>query len=348
MATADPSVNTRPGSGAHMTSFGFTLSSEEHDPATLVEQARMAEDARLRLRLDQRPLPPVGVRAGPQPVRVVGARCPVAGHRALRGGRRASPARSSASTRRCIAQAAATTSRLLGDRFSLGVGTGEALNEHILGHRWPTPEARLQMLEEAVEVMRAPVDGRDRRPPRSLLRGRERPALRPARSRHPGHRLGLRRRSGRVGGAHRRRLLGPRARPRRDRRLSTSTAEPGPDGPRSTCAGRPTSSEARETMHRVWPNSGLPGQLAQDLPTWTHFEQATSMLTVEQTTGVRAVRTRPRTGGRGRPILHRRRLRPRLLPPGRPRPGRLHAVLGPTSCSPRLRSEESSALDRTG
>jgi alkanesulfonate monooxygenase SsuD/methylene tetrahydromethanopterin reductase-like flavin-dependent oxidoreductase (luciferase family) len=35
-----------------------------------------------------------------------------------------------------------------------GVGSGEALNEHILGDRWPAVETRLKMLEEAVEIMR--------------------------------------------------------------------------------------------------------------------------------------------------------------------------------------------------
>ena len=44
---------------------------------------------------------------------------------------------------------------LLDGRFTLGVGTGEALNEHILGDRWPEADVRLEMLEEAVEVMRA-------------------------------------------------------------------------------------------------------------------------------------------------------------------------------------------------
>jgi G6PDH family F420-dependent oxidoreductase len=39
-------------------------------------------------------------------------------------------------------------------RFFLGVGTGENLNEHVLGDRWPLPDERLDMLEEAVEVMR--------------------------------------------------------------------------------------------------------------------------------------------------------------------------------------------------
>jgi alkanesulfonate monooxygenase SsuD/methylene tetrahydromethanopterin reductase-like flavin-dependent oxidoreductase (luciferase family) len=50
-----------------------------------------------------------------------------------------------------IAQAAATSQVLLDGRFTLGVGTGEALNEHILGDRWPEADVRLEMLEEAVE-----------------------------------------------------------------------------------------------------------------------------------------------------------------------------------------------------
>ena len=53
-----------------------------------------------------------------------------------------------------IAQAAATTAAMMPGRFFLGVGTGEALNEHILGDRWPSHEVRLEMLEEAVEVIR--------------------------------------------------------------------------------------------------------------------------------------------------------------------------------------------------
>ena len=40
------------------------------------------------------------------------------------------------------------------ERIFLGVGTGENLNEHILGDRWPAPDERLEMLEEAVELMR--------------------------------------------------------------------------------------------------------------------------------------------------------------------------------------------------
>ncbi len=53
-----------------------------------------------------------------------------------------------------IAQAAATSAVLLDGRFCLGLGSGEALNEHILGDRWPGADERLEMLEEAVEVIR--------------------------------------------------------------------------------------------------------------------------------------------------------------------------------------------------
>jgi G6PDH family F420-dependent oxidoreductase len=53
-----------------------------------------------------------------------------------------------------IAQAAATTAALMPGRFFLGVGTGENLNEHIIGLAWPPHEIRSAMLEEAVEIIR--------------------------------------------------------------------------------------------------------------------------------------------------------------------------------------------------
>src|SRR5204863_2356046 len=53
-----------------------------------------------------------------------------------------------------VAHGAATTACLMPGRFFLGVGTGENLNEHVLGAKWPAPDERLEMLEEAVEVMR--------------------------------------------------------------------------------------------------------------------------------------------------------------------------------------------------
>lgn len=53
-----------------------------------------------------------------------------------------------------IAQAAATAAVQLDGRFVLGVGSGEALNEHVLGDPWPSVGVRLEMLEEAIDVIR--------------------------------------------------------------------------------------------------------------------------------------------------------------------------------------------------
>src|SRR5574341_2410246 len=39
-------------------------------------------------------------------------------------------------------------------RFFLGLGSGERLNEHVFGTHWPSPGVRLDMLEEAIEVIR--------------------------------------------------------------------------------------------------------------------------------------------------------------------------------------------------
>ena len=53
-----------------------------------------------------------------------------------------------------VAHAAATAQALMDGRFFLGVGTGENLNEHVLGDRWPRADERLEMLDEAIDVIR--------------------------------------------------------------------------------------------------------------------------------------------------------------------------------------------------
>jgi probable non-F420 flavinoid oxidoreductase len=54
-----------------------------------------------------------------------------------------------------VAQAAATLSEMYPDRFWLAVGSGQDLNEHVTGRRWPNKQERNERLLEAVEVMRA-------------------------------------------------------------------------------------------------------------------------------------------------------------------------------------------------
>ncbi|MFJ3514542.1 MULTISPECIES: LLM class F420-dependent oxidoreductase [unclassified Streptomyces] len=53
-----------------------------------------------------------------------------------------------------VAQKAATMQILSGGRFRLGLGSGENLNEHIVGTGWPAAHVRLEMLEEAADIIR--------------------------------------------------------------------------------------------------------------------------------------------------------------------------------------------------
>src|SRR5215212_5876094 len=53
-----------------------------------------------------------------------------------------------------VAQKAATLQILADGRFTLGVGSGENLNEHVVGGRWPTVSRRQQMLKEAIQIIR--------------------------------------------------------------------------------------------------------------------------------------------------------------------------------------------------
>ncbi|WP_407554314.1 LLM class F420-dependent oxidoreductase [Streptomyces sp. Pv4-95] len=60
-----------------------------------------------------------------------------------------------------VAQKAATMQLLSGGRFRLGLGSGENLNEHVVGRGWPGAPVRLEKLEEAIEIIRALFEGGD-------------------------------------------------------------------------------------------------------------------------------------------------------------------------------------------
>ena len=60
-----------------------------------------------------------------------------------------------------VAQKAATLQILSGDRFRLGLGAGENLNEHVVGKRWPAVGVRHEMLGEAIEIISRLFDGED-------------------------------------------------------------------------------------------------------------------------------------------------------------------------------------------
>src|SRR5881227_1085630 len=140
------------GNTPSVTTYGYFLSCEEFTPAELVEQAKLAERAGFEALWISDHFHPWNDEQGQSAFvwSVIGAlsqvtslpistavTCPTI---------RINPA--------IIAQASATSSVLLDGRFVLGVGSGEALNEHILGDAWPSADERIDMLEEAVQVIR--------------------------------------------------------------------------------------------------------------------------------------------------------------------------------------------------
>lgn len=262
-----------------MTRYGLTLSSEEHAPGHLVEMAVAAEEAGFDfVSISDHFHPWIGeqghspfvwsvlgaIAHATEEIEVgVGVSCPII---------RIHPA--------ITAQAVATTSLLFGDRFTWGVGTGENLNEHIHGDRWPPAEVRLEMLEEAIEVMRRLWEGDS-----VTHRGRHYtvedarifdvpdptpPVLVSAFA------SGSARLAARAG----------------DGLWTTGVKtdvideyrEAGGDGPvwtQLTLCWDDDRDSALDRAHRLWPNTALPGQLAQDLRTVEHMEQATELVTPE-------------------------------------------------------------------
>src|SRR5918996_692677 len=139
--------------GGGMVTLGYKLSSEEFGPRELVRLARRAEDNGFGFALISDHFHPWTDAQGQSPFvwSVIGGLAEATSRLIVGTGvtcptTRIHPA--------IIAQAAATSAAMLEGRFFLGVGTGENLNEHVVGARWPAVEVRQAMLEEAVGVMR--------------------------------------------------------------------------------------------------------------------------------------------------------------------------------------------------
>ena len=147
------------GKSAAMTRIGYFLSCEQFGPKELIDQAKRAEDAGFQALWISDHFHPWNDEQAQSPFvwGVIGAlseatslpvstavTCPTI---------RIHPA--------IIAQAAATASVQLDGNFVLGVGSGEALNEHVLGDPWPSVGLRLEMLEEAIDVIRLLHEGKE-------------------------------------------------------------------------------------------------------------------------------------------------------------------------------------------
>ena len=263
-----------------MTSFGYTLSSEEHPPGDLVRNAQRAEGAGFEFVSISDHFHPWVSAQGHSPFvwsvlgavanatqRLeigVGVSCPIT---------RIHPA--------IVAQAAATTSLLSDGRFFLGVGTGEALNEHVLGHRWPPADIRLAMLEEAIEVIRSLWTGETVDHHGDFYTVENAKLFDPPRDAPPIIVSGFGPKAIETAGRKGDGYWGNSP----EREMVDRYREAGGTGPRyaqlNLCWAEDAAT-ARKTVHQVWPNAGMTGQLSQDLPTWTHFEEAVAMVSEEE------------------------------------------------------------------
>jgi G6PDH family F420-dependent oxidoreductase len=166
-------------------------------------------------------------------------------------------------------------------RFFLGVGSGEALNEHIVGQHWPSAEVRQEMLEEAVDIIKLLFEGGlqdyygahftlenarlytlPESPPEVILAAGGKQAAE----------LAARSADGLMS-------TSPQA------ELVQAYEEAGGSGSKYgqlTVCWAPDEAEAVRTAHKIWPISGLKGWGAKsELPLPAHFEEAVSTVREE-------------------------------------------------------------------
>ena len=235
-----------------MVQLGYALSSEEHLPNALVRYAQRAEEVGFAFALISDHYHPWIDQQGQSPFvwSVIGG----------------------------IAQAAATAAAMMPGRFVLGVGTGENLNEHILGDHWPPHDVRLEMLEEAVRVIRLLWQGGpqtyhgcyytvenaqvytlpDDLPP--VLVAASGPKAAEA--------------AGRLGDG----LISTAPQESLSERFEAAGGAGKPRYGQLTVCWAKDEASAQRTAHTYWPNAGLKGELSQELPTPAHFAQASQLV----------------------------------------------------------------------
>jgi G6PDH family F420-dependent oxidoreductase len=264
-----------------MVRIGYTLSGEEHDPGDLLLYGRIAEESGFDFltisdhfhpwtsRQGQSPfvwsvLGGLAVKTEEIPV-MTAVTCPTM---------RIHPA--------IVAQAAATTASLLPDRFTLGVGTGENLNEHVTGTTWPESGERLAMLEEAIELIRRLWTGdlvTERTPHYTIDRARlytipeTSPPIAVAASSPAAARL-----AGRAGDA----LISTAPEAEIVEAFRGAGGEGRPVYGQLTLCYGPDEAKAKDEALEWWPNTSVPGEVGLELAEPQHFEQIAELITTEQ------------------------------------------------------------------
>jgi G6PDH family F420-dependent oxidoreductase len=261
--------------------IGFTLSSEEQEPKDLARLAALAEDAGFAFATISDHFHPWTSEQGHSPfvwsvLGAVAARterirvgtavtCPLV---------RMHPA--------IVAHASATVAAMLPGRFFLGVGTGENLNEHVTGERWPSASERRDLLVEAIAVIRRLWTGDlvDHHGPayrvvdaQLFTLPQEPPPIYVAAAGEAAARMAAEMGDGLIGTAPDPELV------------KAFDREGGGDKPRfgqlAVCWAKDERA-AVDTAMRWWPTAAVHGELMQELPLPRHFEQATSGVTEER------------------------------------------------------------------
>jgi coenzyme F420-dependent glucose-6-phosphate dehydrogenase len=267
--------------------LGYTLACEEHGPRDLVAYARAAEEAGFPFAMISDHFHPWTDRQGHSPHvwSVIGGIAATTERLRLGTGVTCPTVRQHPAI---VAQAAATCQDMLDGRFVLGVGTGEALNEHILGGPWPSAAVRREMLEEAVAVIRelwrgGLVEHRGRHYTVENARLYTLPEAPPpivvAAAGPEAAELAGRIGDGFCGTAAEEDLI---ARFEAAGRQDGAAGGPRPRYGQITVCWAQSEEEARRTALQWWPNAGLPGELGQVLPQPAHFEQAAQLVTEQQ------------------------------------------------------------------
>jgi coenzyme F420-dependent glucose-6-phosphate dehydrogenase len=261
-----------------VTEFGLALSSEEHPPNDLVGLARRAEETGFEFCMvsdhfhpwtDSQGQSPFvwsvigGVAQATERIRLgTGVTCPTI---------RIHPA--------IIAQAAATSASMMEGRFFLGLGTGENLNEHVVGEGWPAPDERLAMLEEAIEVIRLLWQGGyqthrgdffDVEQARLYTLPAEPPAIAVAAAKPLAAEL-----AGRAADA----FVNTAPDPEPIEAFESAGGRGKPKYGQITGCWAESAEEGARIACEVWPNAALSGNLGYELPLPLHFEQATANFT---------------------------------------------------------------------
>jgi coenzyme F420-dependent glucose-6-phosphate dehydrogenase len=263
-----------------MAEFGYALSSEEHGPRELVANARAAEEAGFTFALISDHFHPWTDTQGQSPFvwSVIGG-IALQTERLLLGSGvtcptiRLNPA--------IVAHAAATSAALMPGRFFLGLGTGENLNEHVVGEPWPAPDERLAMLEEAIEIIRVLWQGGyqthrgefyDVPQARLYTLPDEPPPIAVAAAKPGAAEL-----AGRSGDA----FINTAPDGELIEQFEAAGGGGKPKYGQITMCWAETEEQGRKNALEIWPNAALGGDLGYELPLPRHYEEATENVTAE-------------------------------------------------------------------